>query len=79
MLAECDDLELDLLPVRTYLEDGRSSVKAILRLDQLVYLVAAGATVLLERLVDPRLDADRIASPEQARARLGGLRQFRRT
>lgn len=79
VLAQCDGLELDLLPVRSYLEDGRSSVQAILRLDQLVYLVAAGATVLLERLIEPRLAPDRIASPEQARGRLAGLRQHRRT
>jgi hypothetical protein len=78
VLTQCDALELDLLPSRTYLSDGRSSVKAILRLDQLVYLVAAGATVLLERLIDPRLPADRILSSSEALASLESLRQARR-
>ncbi len=78
VLAECDALELDLLPSRTQLADGRSSVKAVLRLDQLVPLVAAGATVLLERLVESRLPAERILSSDQARARLDPLRQARR-
>ena len=78
VLARCDALELDLLPSRTYLPDGRSSVKAVLRHDQLVDLVAAGATVLLERLIDPRLPANRILSSDQARARLGPLRQASR-
>ena len=80
ILAQCDDLELDVLPSRSRssLREGRASVKAVLRLDQLVYLVAAGATVLLERLIEPRLPPDRISSSEQARARLAPLRQARR-
>lgn len=78
LLAQCDALQLDLLPSRTYLSDGRSSVKAVLRLDQLVSLVGAGATVLLERLIDPRLPRDRILPSEEARARLDPLRQARR-
>lgn len=78
VLAQCDRLELDLLPSRATLPDGRAAVKAILRLDQLVYLVAAGATVLLERLIDPRLPADRILSSDQALARIEMLRQVRR-
>ena len=78
VLARCDALELDLLPSRTQLPDGRSSVKAVLRLDQLVPLVTAGATVLLERLVEPRLPAERILSSDEARARLAPLRQARR-
>ena len=77
VLAQCDELELDLLPSRTYLSDGRSAVKAVLRLDQLVYLVAAGATVLLERLIDPAFPPERVLSPEAARSRLEGLRQAR--
>lgn len=77
VLAECDELELDLLPDRTYLDDGLTAVQAILRLDQLVYLVAAGATVLLERLIEPRFPTERILSSEAARARLDGLRQLR--
>ena len=77
VLADCDELELDLLPDRSYLEDGRAAVQAILRLDQLVYLVAAGATVLLERLIEPRFPTDRILSSDAARARLVGLRQLR--
>jgi hypothetical protein len=80
ILAQCDDLELDVLPSRSRssLREGRASVKAVLRLDQLVYLVGAGATVLLERLIDTRLPQDRVSSSEQARARLAPLRQARR-
>jgi hypothetical protein len=77
VFAECDDLELDILPDRTRLDDGRAAVKAVLRLDQLVYLVSAGATVLLERVIPPFFPPEQIASPEGARARLEGLRQFR--
>ena len=77
VLAQCDDLQLDLLPSRTYLNDGRSAVKAVLRLDQLVYLVAAGATVLLERLIDPQFPPERVLSSEAARSRLEGLRRAR--
>ncbi len=78
VLARCDDLDLDLLPSRTSLSDGRAVVKAVLRLDQLAYLVGAGATVLLERLIDPRLPAERILTSDAARARLEPLRQARR-
>jgi hypothetical protein len=80
VLAQCDALDLDILPSRSRasLHEGRASVKAILRLDQLVYLVSAGATVLLERLIDPRFPPDRILSSEQARARLDPLREARR-
>lgn len=78
VLAQCDDLDLDLLPSRALLDDGRSSVKAVLRLDQLVGLVRAGAAVLLERLIDPRLPPDRVLTAEQASARLEPFRQAAR-
>ncbi len=78
VLAKCDGLDLDLLPSRTTLHDGRASVKALLRLDQLTYLVGAGATVLLERLIDPRLPAERTLTSDAARARLEPLREARR-
>ncbi len=78
VLARCDHLDLDLLPSRTTLPDGRAAVKAVLRLDQLTELVGAGATVLLERLIEPRLPADRVLTSDGARARLEQLRQSRR-
>ncbi len=77
VFATLDELDLDLLPTMTSLSDGRSSIEAILRPDQLAPLVAAGATVELKRLIGPRFPAARIMSSEQARARLGGLERFR--
>jgi hypothetical protein len=74
----CDRLDLDILPVRGAVGDGRYAVEALVTLDELVPLVAAGATVELKRLVDRQLPQDRISSPEQARARMQSLQQYRR-
>ncbi len=74
----CDRLDIDLLPVRKAVGDGRYSVEALVSLDQLVPLVEAGATVELKRLVERRLPQERIASSEQARGRVRGLQQYRR-
>lgn len=74
--ATCDELDLDLLPTRRPLGDGRTAIQAVVRLDQLVPLVAAGVTVQLERLIDTHLPASRILSSDQARSRRG-LDRFR--
>ena len=57
---------LDMLGHAQQRADGRWAVPAALTPQQLEPLVAAGATVVLERLMDPCLAKDRIMPYEQA-------------
>jgi hypothetical protein len=77
VFAELDDLDLDVLPARKALDDGRFAVEALVRPEQLAALVAAGAKVELRRVVDQQFPRGHIMSAEQARSGLSGLRQLR--
>jgi hypothetical protein len=57
---------LDMLGHAQQRADGRWAVPAALTPEQLEPLVAAGATVVLEQLMDPCLPKDRIMPHEQA-------------
>ncbi len=77
VFAELDDLDLDVLPTRKRLDDGRFAVEALVRPEQLAPLVVAGAKVELKRLVEQSFPEGRIMSGEQARSGVVGLRQLR--
>ena len=77
VFAELDDLDLDVLPTRECLDDGRFAVEALVRPEQLAALVAAGAKVELRRVVEQRFPEGHIMSSEQAESGLVGLRRLR--
>ena len=71
------ELDIDVLPDPGRIDEDRIRIEAIIRLDQLEALVAAGAMVTLQRTVDQTFPADRIMSEDESQARLRPLAQFR--
>ncbi len=66
------------MPTREQLDDRRWKVTAVVGVDQLRPIVAAGAVVELQMVVDPQFPRDRIMSSQEAKRALNRLeRQLR--
>jgi hypothetical protein len=72
-----DELDIDVIPGTGQSDETHSSFEALLRLDQVEALVAAGATVTLKRTVGRRFPVERLASQGDPLERLRPLEQFR--
>ncbi len=70
-------LNLDQLPNSEKIEGEEASVEALIHLDQVDELIDAGASVDLQRRIDPKFPDDRIMSEDQAMERLQRLEPYR--
>jgi hypothetical protein len=73
VFASLDNLDIDYMPTREQLDGTTWKVTAILELEQLRAIVAAGAVVELQRLIDQRFPRDRIMPSEDVQRRLKRL------
>ena len=71
------ELDIDRLLGTEQVSEARTSFEALLRLDQVEALVAAGATVTLKRTIDRTFPAQRLLAQVDPLERLRELESFR--
>ncbi|MGH3823927.1 MAG: hypothetical protein ACRDRA_14015 [Pseudonocardiaceae bacterium] len=77
LVRALDELDIDVIPGTGQVDETHSSFEALLRLDQVEALVAAGASVTLKRTVGRRLPVEQFVAQADPLERLRPLEQFR--
>ncbi len=72
-----DELDIDHLPGTAQADDTHTSFEALLRLDQVEALIAAGAQVTLKRMVELAFPAEGLIAQADPLERLRPLEQYR--
>jgi hypothetical protein len=70
VLVKLRAMSLDIMPRPKQRADGRIELRAILKPEQLEPVVAIGATVILERLINPQFPRELIMPRKTALARV---------
>lgn len=77
LIPALGELDLDLLPGTEQADETHASFEALLRLDQVEALVAAGATVTLKRTIDQTPPAESFRATADPLDRLRALEPYR--
>ncbi len=72
-----DELDIDHIPGTAQADDTHTSFEALLQLDQVEALIAAGAQVTLKWTIGRRFPAERLIAQVDPLERLGPLEQYR--